>query len=335
MTFADNIKIMAGMVLMTALGGCVKEDLSNCTPPVTPPPVVREEVLRVRAIDILSGADISQTRPVLNAHLYVFDDSGNFATQVDVRGAQLGDEVEIPIKLTSRAIGDTFHISAWGNILSTMDAQVVDGSHNLSSVFLDLSTDADEDEYAELPGDVFFGFKTITIGREDTRADDKIVHTVDITQKTARLHIVVQGMPADTSADDYYFTLGRVCDGFDFHGNPVNDDNRRIKQVGVFNAAHEYVSPQPYYMIPSIDPENIDETTATTVRLWKVGADPDGADDIDLTGRVNTDRDGDYIGLTAGQTTNVLIIFTPTGDIEVRLEVTPWNEVYQWSTWPY
>jgi hypothetical protein len=329
---------MAGLLLTMALGGCVKEDMSHCPTPATPPSAVREEVLRVRAVDIVSGNDISQTQPVRNAHLYVFDNNGNFVTQVDVRGNQLGDEVNIPLPMSSRAIGDTFHISTWGNILSTMDTTgAIDTSHTLDSVFLDLSTDTDEDEYAELPGNIFFGFTTITIGQPDSRADDdKIVHTVDITQKTARLHIVVRGMPADANADDYYFTLGRVCDGFDFKGNPVNDDNRRVKEVGVFNDAHEYVSPQPYYLIPSIDSDNIDDTTATTIRLWKVGDDPSGAADIDLTGRVNTDSAGDFIALNAGQTTNVLIVFPTddsTADVEIHVRLTPWNQIWQWNQW--
>jgi hypothetical protein len=330
------IPIVAAL-FMSALTGCIKEDMSNCPPPEPPPPVVREEVLRVRAVDLVSGADISESGTVVNASLYVFDQNENFITHMNVQGAQLGDELEIPISLSTRAAGDVLHLSAWGNIGNNIEIEgTVDYTDNLNSVFLDLATSTIDGDYAAQPGNLFFGFKTITLGQEDTRADnDKIVHTVDITQKAARLHIVVRGLPAEADADDYYFTLGRVSDGFDFRGNPVNDDNRRIKATAVFNDAHELVSPQPYYLLPSIDPDNADATTAETIRLWMVGDDPDGNDDVDLTGRVNTDSQGNYIGLTAGETTNVLIVFTPTGDIEVRIRVTPWNEVYQWSEWPY
>jgi hypothetical protein len=328
--------------LMATMSGCVKEDLSNCPP--TPDDI--EEVLVVRAIDFVSGADITHSGTVTGASLFVFDQNERFITQVDVPADQLGNELEIPISVLTRATaGDAIHISAWGNLEDNVDLtdqldpnndDVIDAGVTgvtLDHTLIDLEPDEDKSSaYMDCPGNTFFGFKSIVLGQSDTRATQKIIHRVEVKQKSSRLHITVRGLPATARSNDYYFTLRRQNDGYTFEGTPVSDDSRAIWEVGEFNAIHDFVSPQPYYLVPSVDPENVTASSASAIRLFQVASQPGGTD-TDLTGPVTQDIAGEYIALFPGQTTNVYIEFSPSKEIEVRMVVTPWDEVYQWSKW--
>ena len=331
-----------------AFTGCVAEDLSNC-PPETPPATRTEEVLVVRVTDILSGADLTDTGRVIDASLMVFDADRNFVERVDIDGAAIGTELEIPVSVATRAAGSEFYISAWGNILGNIDIQEqVSVGAPLSSQFLRLKPSLTYSDNMTCPGEMFFGLKKITLGQGDTtRATAtgdtiKIVHIVPITQRTARMAITVRGLPADATAEQYYFSLCEQNDGFTFEGTPMQNDMMcKIREQGVFNAAHEYVSPEPYWVIPSIDPENPHGCNAG-VCLYKVGGGTRGSDeagyinadgDMNITGKATMDTAGNHIALYAGQTTNVLFEFSPTGDFEVTVKYTPWNEVYQWSNW--
>ena len=46
-----------------------------------------------------------------------------------------------------------------------------------------------------------------------------------------------------------------------------------------------------------------------------------------------TEVDGDRISLPAGRTLNLLIELNEGGGLSIRMEITPWNEIYQWDIW--
>ena len=350
-TSAARAVMVAALVAAAAMTGCVAEDMSNC-PPVTPPATPTQEVLVVRVTDILSGADLTDTGRVIDASLMIFDADRNFVERVEITGEQLGTELEIPVSVATRAAAASageFYVSAWGNIAGNIDRQEqVSAGAPISSQFLRLKPSLTYSDNMTCPGEMFFGLKKITLGQGDTtRATAtgdtiKIVHIVPITQRTARMAITVRGLPADATAEQYYFSLCEQNDGFTFEGTPMQNDMMcKIREQGVFNAAHEYVSPEPYWVIPSIDPENPHGCNAG-VCLYKVGGGTRGSDeagyinadgDMNITGKATMDTAGNHIALYAGQTTNVLFEFSPTGDFEVTVKYTPWNEVYQWSNW--
>lgn len=338
MAFANNNILHLPATLLTAAlfsiaaGGCIRDDRSGCEPPAAGD---IEEVLVVRAMDLVSGADITSSGAVTSASLFMFDGNQTFLARVDIPQEQLGREVEIPIPATTRAsAGDTIYISAWGNIEDgvTVDEGICE-DYNMDDTCIDLKHDDDNDGCMKCPGSIFFGLNSIVLGRSDTRtADNKIIHIVRISQKSARLHITVRGLPAEDSDDDYYFSLCRQNDGYTFGGVPVDDDARDITESGVFDDLHDFVSPQPYNLVPSIDPEGIGSHDCATIHLFRRGASR-AEGDIDLSGAVSQDSDGNYIALRSGETTNVYIEFLPGGGIEVKTAVTPWDKVYQWSIW--
>lgn len=330
------------------LQGCIMDN--EC-------PSVQEsaaEVISVRLVDLLSGDDITATGAVDDVVLLFFDANDTYLARLNVQHEQLGTEIELPSELVARAqtrgTGSTLQVSAWGNLEANMFQEEVVAGHTLGSHFLTLKSNTEYIDNWYNPGAMFFGLTTITLGQGK-------VHTVPLSQKTARLAVTVRGL-SKAKADDYYFSMCEQNDGFNFDGTPLRINQWcKIREQGVFNAAGDFTTVEPYYVIPSTDPNDVTACNAG-VCLYKVGGglasmrahghsltredEPLTSDqagyvtvdgDMNITGKAKVDVDGNHLALSAGQTTNVLITVLSTGDIAVEVVMTPWDEVHSWRTW--
>lgn len=323
------------------LSACVRErEWADCPPPVVEP---TSERLVVNVRDLASGGDLTHADTVQDAVLMVFDEDGTFLYRIEMPARSFGKELELPSELVTRAAGRRLTVSAWGNLAENMTAfdEQSGVGHTLSSQFLALNVNTEYPDNWYSPGDVFFGLATIDLEARD-------LHPVEITQKTARMAVTVRGLPAGESADDYYLSMCEQNDGFTFSGTPLRTTEWcKIRERGVFTTSGDFTTAEPYYVIPSVDPTDASGCNAG-VCLYKVGAgDPaqtraltsdqagyvteDG--DLNVSGKARVDVEGNHLALSAGLTTNVLISFTSTGDIEVSIRMTDWDEVYDWHTW--
>jgi hypothetical protein len=302
------------------------------------------EYLNLRATDIDSGDDVTDdTERVSDVTLYLFDQEGSLFQVVTVRGEER--DVDIPIILPgrmTRAVGQQdIRVSAWGNTGNFVQILGPIGL-DIDTKFLGLEQDdyddgdGDEDDnYMLSPGETFFGFQTVTIGGEDaaTRADadGKVRHSIEMTQKNARLVVTVRGLP-EGEDDEYYFRFGGQNEGYDFEGD-ASEARYYIKEAGSFKGG-DFVSDGGLSLVHDPDPDTVDETNCTTIQLYKdMNEAVTGLDSEAVTGIVDRDSSGEYIALHSGMTTNVLIELGAMVDVAVSIEVTDWDEVYQWSTW--
>ncbi len=320
------------LLILPLLAGCVYEDLSDC------PPTVRDEYVVVRVIDLQSKNDITEdalaTNRVMDAVLFLFDSDGRYIDRLEIDQANVTDTIQLPI--ATRAINrPVAYVSAWANIKGPI---VDDGSggkrepadwldivpnESIDAPFLCLLPNGED--YHMCPGEMFFGLTDLR--KVGVRDDNVTVHEVDITQKNARLSITVIGLPPGQD-DNYYFEMCNQNYGYDFLGNPTPDD-LEIREVGTFNQRGWYVSPAPFYLIHSEDPDNTTEEDSVVVNLYRESGTR--ADDT-LVATTNKEQStGDFIDLEQGMTTNVLMHIGSTGRVHVQVVVTPWNEVHQWE----
>lgn len=357
----------AGYILLIAalMSGCVRErPESFCPLPAGDgEPESGVEAIEIEARDILSGTDLTPSGRLDHASLLVFDADERFVRRIDVTAEELARRVPIPVSELGigTAQGGTFHIAAWGNIDGKVDLTNIEQGHAMERQFVSLMTDHSNGHTMVSPGEIFFGRTTVTIGEGDSRtsdeharaSDNSRIHTVSMTQHNARMFVTVRGLPADARAEDYFLSLCEQNDGFTCGGVPVKTSEAcMIRQSGVFNAAHDFVSTEAYWVIPSVDPLDAAGCLAG-VCLYKVGAgnaatqagsaaktravdsgvagyvNPEG--DINLTGKALVDTDGDHIALKAGLTTNILLTFGASGSITMDMELTPWDQIHQWT----
>lgn len=303
--------VLAAFVASTA-GGCVKERREKC-----PPPAVTEIQIVVDAVDAGSGDALSVREKITDGALFVFNADRRLIHYQIVTQEDLGKEKTIPVlTAATRAGGDEIYVAAWGNVAKNMTTP---DDYRLGSAgdmpYLDMNSDPEEEGYMMCPGEMFFG-----IDRIDPTESSDSARALSVSQINARLTVTVRGLPAGARADNYYFRIEGLSDGYAFDGTPLDEDSRRIRETGIFDAGNNLVPAEPWYMIPSAK-----GSEGPTLHLMQ--REPAG----DLTGPVTRDENGNRITLAAGKTTNVLIdLSNLAAGITVRVEITPWDEIFQW-----
>jgi hypothetical protein len=328
------------MLAALSTAGCVRDDESELCPPG-----LIEEAMIVRAYDAL-GNDITISDRFYDGTIMVFDADKKLTATIRIPKSDLGKERVIPLP-EGLEKGDVVSIAAWGNIMANMFMLPYNMGDNMSKPFIALAPDLETPGHMLSPGDVFYGAREFTVGESDSEYDEvivdgeriKIVHHFEIRPLNAQMAITVRGLPDAAESQDYYFRLKNQSSGYTLGGAPFPNPTApaEIHKTGVFNSNNELVSEEPYPLIPSVDPNNTTTPNPMMVELMQ----PSGIDDdhdLSLVGEVTKDINDVPITLHSNRTTNVLIeldLDEQTGDTEVtvRVRITPWNEVYQWSVW--
>ena len=184
---------------------------------------------------------------------------------------------------------------------------------------------------------MFYGTETFDVTPYEgeiptTRADDEniVYKTFNITQKNARINIVVRGLPQGSTNNDYYFGLNRQNLGYDYNGEAYWDpaDQTDIRESGQFNNKGEYITPAPFYLIH--DFPQLTRNNCMILTLYKTGETRAG--DTEVTSVIQ-DGYGQLISLQQAKTTNVLVVLDPATQAVIRVEIviTDWDDIYQWS----
>ncbi len=296
-------------VLLLALQSCIRENLDECD---------QEALLYVTVVDLLSGLDITDTEDVGDVDLFIFDPAESFVDHITVPKERLVAGDPIAIKHTDvRGLW----VSAWGNLKDGQIVPLLDGNCTLTDGSITVKDGPDG--YHLCPDDLFFGVKQVNLGQAGSRAVTIIREELPISRKNARMHLTVLGLPDGTNEADYYFTVHGGYVGYNFKGEPVAGENQ-IRQTGAFNQRREYATAEAFNIIHCLEGDN-----NITVNLYRQAA---GTRAPSLIASVNEDDQGVYIAPLAGQTTNVLIDLRGA-EASVQIELTPWNEVYNWMTW--
>lgn len=303
------IQLFGGGVLLLLLTGCIRENRDNC-PPET---AVRSVVLKV--MDTVTGRDITENGEAGGAELYLFAPTGEYAGHVSVTS----DEImhRIPVMLPERNLAGC-RISAWTNVGAGQQFHIPDDGSRLENRAVSLFME--DDTYHGVPDNLFFGQLQLA------SAGTGMPEEVTVVRKNARMHITVRGLDDGVPEERYYFTVQAPNDGYDFNGKPMA--GTAVRRAGTFGPNGDFATVGTFNMIHTDTPDDAETGVGVSLyeRMTVRSADR-------LVAAVTTDDDGMPISLPAGQTVNLLIDVGQEAGISVRMEITPWNEVYQWEIW--
>ena len=309
--------IAAACLSVMAFTGCIKEDTDGCD---------TGYILRLKVVDAANGQDITATGEVASASLFLYDENRQFLRRIDMTGDEIRQRKGIDVELPR---GSKAWISAWGNIHEDM---LISGSTPGSMPDESVITIADPEQgYAPGSGNIFFGTKQIGAVTRRAATEEEIV----ITQKNARMHITVRGLTEESDHDLYYFRIVNNYDGYTLSGSPVHVPYAQV-ETGVYDRERGLLS-GPFNLIHSEDDSQNQEQHPVTVYLYRKpsrSSAPDYRTD-QLVASSSEDSGGNPIVLRRAMTTNVLIEIRESGSLGIRIEVTPWNVIYQWERWSF
>lgn len=286
-------------ILQFCLSGCISDDDRVCP---------KDMYVRLKAIDI-SGKDMTDNVEVTNTIIYVYNRQGQFLRSIPVSNEDIKKRRYVNI---GQAEPQGFQLVVWAN---NTDKQKLIKGQTIEKTALLLKEDIDG--YMCSPDDLHYGFRKTSGG---TLKED-----ISISRKNSRVNIKVKGLPKDAASGDYFFTIRQISNGYDFKGNPLAGPSD-IKQAGVFNDSGEFVTGVPINVIHYPQSLNISHAGLIILLFEKKSPKTPIASAI-------TDSNGNIIIPKSGETLNILIEIKPGGTINIHVIITPWDELYDWSSW--
>lgn len=178
----------------------------------------------------------------------------------------------------------------------------------------------EDDTFHHTPDDLFFG--RARLGPTGEAASEEIT----LIRKNARIHITARGLDRNTPEDLYYFTVEIPDDGYDFAGNPISG-TAHVRRTGTFRDNGDFSTDGTFNLVHTDESDS--QADEVIVNLYERMS----ARSADRLLASVTEVDGDRISLPAGRTLNLLIELNEGGGLSIRMEITPWNEIYQWDIW--
>lgn len=296
--------VMAGRFF----SGCIKSDLEHCD---------RRAELIIKAIHT-NGEDITATGEAGDVVLFVFDDEGNFVSRQLVPSHDIVAGNTIPVSLQSNQAN---RYVAWSNITDTTRMFDFEAARNLAQNKMQPLTDADG--FAKIEKDIFYGKKRVS-GQEIT---NNTLVELPIRRALAQIHVSVVGLPPSENPANYSIVIGNDDQtALDFENQVQRSGNIRYKQEAVWLAEKKMMGTgTAFSTLPS------PQGASKTVLLYKNG---------ELIASATQDIEGKSIAPKAEQRVNVLIDLNrecncpdDTGVLEIRIEVSDWNQVVEWKEW--
>lgn len=270
---------LLSVLLIAALAGCTKEDISLCPNKVA-------IVVRAYAPDEgeLTGSDCPR-----NAVVYVFDNEGLFSRLIETA---VGAEVIVEVPQ-----GETLTLVAWAETkgIDDMFPLLTPGLHTPADCSAGLVPTRSALTVCDSPDDLFNG---------NIQIDSKTVGTqiIPVYRRTGSMSITVRKMREHTGAtdSDFSITVHETQNRIEFDGTLSGERNAVYCPGGAFNAQGVY-STGIFNMLPSDEGVTIDIYHGTELI------------------RTVTISNGEPITVAAGITTNVLIDFTANANVRVSL----------------
>lgn len=281
---------LLSVLLIAASSGCTKESTSDCSAKFT---------IVVRAYDP-DGGEITGSDGPRDVSVYVFDSEGLFSERIETTvGANV--TIEAPR-------GDAVSVVVWADAQggSDMFPILTRGVHRPADCSVGLVPTRSAHTVCDSPGDLFNGNMQI-----NTKTADGI-QIVPIYRRTGSMNITVRKLREHTQSadDDFSIVVHETQSRIDFDGSLSGEWSAAYTPVGAFDAQGVY-STGIFNMLPSDEGVTIDIYHGTElIRTVTICA-------------------GEPITVAAGLTTNVLIDFGASLDVQVSL--TPWGELQIWK----
>ncbi|MCC8188205.1 MAG: FimB/Mfa2 family fimbrial subunit [Bacteroides sp.] len=310
--------LLSGLLLT----GCIKGSDDDCPDPAPPVPPTEDpqRMLMITVRDVLTSEDITSVQQLDNVYLYLFNSHGELYQTYQRPVDDVRNSVALDITDTGLTEG---YVTVWSNLSDLVTIAESQTRSHISHLTLHLSENPNTRGFLMCPGDLFFGYTAFNFDA-DTRAEVQTRY-IDVARKNARLHITVKGLEYREDPEEYYFKISPLYDGYDFTGLPLGKEFN-TREMGIFNTDYDFVSPEPYLMIHAEKGRTYTDDACVHIHLMHT------ADDQEMAVAIK-DTEGNYLHFESGKTTNVLIVLGENGALEVRTEVTDWDEIYQWTIW--
>lgn len=284
--------ILYYMFTLLLLSGCIAENTDDCFKGIP--------------LEVSLPSGVSQ-EAIKDMTLYVFDDKDFLLDILPVNGME-------PVNLNYPGI-PTLHCVAMGNTQDgTMLVSPLKKGDPCSDGFISLkpsaSTKAEQSIFTS-PSDLFYGELEI---ENNTTSNHPAEQFINISRMTASMNITLRGLQDLTGTEDsnYSLVVRETGSRMDFNGN--------------------YGAPSASYSPAMTLAENKD-FEVSMFRLFPTtngsGLTIDIYHDGSLLKSITADGSGNPIVPVVGKTTNLLLNFKASVDVEV--EITGWGETVVWK----
>lgn len=198
-TNKQSIILAALLLLSGLLGGCIREDNTDCPRPFR---------LFVKAIDIDLN-DITESGEVKQVFLFVYNEKGELIQSVELDANHIKSRKPINIELPYPGF-EKLHFVAWGNVNDEV---------NFNKSDLNVTLKDKGAGIASSPSDLFYGTLDVTVeyGGIEYAGDQTVV----ISRKTSQVVITANGLKAwnGNKEGTYTYRLSESHNTIDVDGN--------------------------------------------------------------------------------------------------------------------
>ncbi len=280
-------------------------------------PEMKDRFIVLQIMDKAIGKDITETGEAGNAQLYLFSPEGEYAGQFSASSDQIKNHT--PILLPAGKL-DKYYVTAWTNMGTSQHFHFPSEDSQIEEQAVSLIKG--EDEYHQNPDNLFFGYTNLSATEEDS--PEKII----LVRKNARMRITVRGLDTNIPEDCYYLTIQIPNNGYNFSGKPSKGD-ATLRETGRFEDNGDFSTQETFNLIHT-DEEDTSSVGGVTVCLYEKSP---GYSTERLLVSTTQDSNGQSLSLPSGQTVNLLIDLSKETNISVYTQITPWDEIYQWTIW--
>ena len=302
-TNKHSFLLVAAMVLIALLTGCLKDDLSHCPRPFQ---------VTIKALDADKN-DITESGDVEQVVLFVFDDEGHIYQAFTLSGEEVKRHKTIDIKVGYPST-KSFKFVAWANLDEKIDFSNIESVQDLSDLYVKLKTKGyrmGATKIAESPGDLFYGKLLVPTPIGEKEAGQ--LHVIEIERKTVGETITAIGLKQwnGNKEGEYTFIVRETHSMYDAEGD-VTGEIVIYAPTSTLSAEGTLSTPL-YYVFPT------DPGVGYVVDILFNG-------EVIFTADKNSD--GTPFFCENGRTLNIIIDFR--ANLEIITEITPWNVVFQY-----
>lgn len=284
--------ILYYLFTLLLLSGCIAENTDDCFKGIP--------------LKVSLPADVPQ-ETIQDMSLYIFDDKDLLLDILPVNGME-------PVILNYPGI-PTFHCVAMGNTQDgTMLVSPLKKGDPCSDGFISLkpsvSTRAEQGIFTS-PSDLFYGELEI---ENNTTSNGGGEHTIEVSRMTASMNITLRGLQDLTGTNDgnYSLVVRETSSRMDFNGNYGGPPASYSPAMTL--AANKDFEVSMFRLFPTA------EGNGLTIDIYH---------NRSLLKSITADGSGKPIVPIVGKTTNLLLDFKASVDVEV--EITGWGETVVWK----
>lgn len=299
-------KYLILLLILPFLSACIKSDPPNC---------VRFS-LNIKVLDI-NGDDITTLGDAGDVQLYIFDENLNYLDKINVSSEDIINKKQLDFLYRNNS--SILWVVAWGNLNGNQNIlpPIFSNSTQVNNALIQLKKGTNG--HAINPDDLFAGTLQVC-GQCNSN------NIITIERKTALMNLTAVGIPNNPVVQDYYFVIkGAEQDAYNFlidlTGSAITykQSASYLSAKNTLKAAQSIITTNPFKVYP------LSVGNRFVIEIYNGN---------NLIGVADKDDQGRDIVPVRGETVNILLNFSgAAAPLEVKIEVTNWNDLYQWVVW--